>query len=253
MNELLTIDNLHVTVEEGKKEILSGLNLEIKENEFHVVMGPNGSGKSTLALTLMGHPRYRITHGRVLFMGEEIAPLTPDERGRRGIFLAFQQPEEVEGVRVKDYLNLLLTRVKGIEPHDAGNIIRATLRDVWFSEDILGRYINEGFSGGEKKRFEILQALLLKPKLLILDEPDSGVDIDSLSLISSKLRKMHGEGVAILLITHYGRILQHVDPRILHVHILREGRIVMSGQEELVERIEQEGFRKIFEECGCNE
>ncbi len=252
MNELLTIENLHVAVN-GNKEIISGLNLRIGESEFHVVMGPNGSGKSTLALTLMGHPRYRITHGRILFMGEEIASLTPNERGRRGIFMAFQQPKVVDGVRIKDYLTLLLTKVKGMDPLKTGKIIRKTLREVWFSEDILGRYINEGFSGGEKKRFEILQALLLKPKLLILDEPDSGVDIDSLSLISSKLRKMHGEGIAVLLITHYGRILQHVDPRILHVHILREGRIVMSGQEELVERIEQEGFRKIFEECGCNE
>ncbi len=251
MESLLKIENLRVAVE--NKEIINGLNLNVGRGEFHIVMGPNGSGKSTLALALMGHPKYEIKEGKIEFEGKEIVGLSPDERARRGIFMAFQHPEEIEGVKIIDYLRLLLEKVKGMEPLKAQEIIAKKAKELWFSPDMLHRYINVGFSGGERKRFEILQALLLEPKLLILDEPDSGVDVDSLSLISLKMREFHKRGMAILLITHYGRILQHIDPKIVHVHILKEGRIVLSGKEELVERIEKEGFKKVFEECGCNE
>ncbi|ADD08148.1 FeS assembly ATPase SufC [Aciduliprofundum boonei T469] len=248
---MLQIENLEVEVE--NKKIINSLNLSVGGGEFHVIMGPNGSGKSTLALTLMGHPNYKITNGKIEFDGKVINDIPVDERARMGIFLTFQHPEDIDGVKIIDYLRLLLEKVKGIEPAKALQIIPKKAKEVWFSADMLSRYINVGFSGGERKRFEILQALLIKPKLLILDEPDSGVDIDSLSLISHKIRELYEQGTSILLITHYGRILEHIDPKIVRVHIMKDGHIVMSGKEELVEKIEKEGFKKVFEECGCNE
>lgn len=156
-------------------------------------------------------------------------------------------------MKIIDYLSIVLEKLRGMDRAKALDFIAEKAKEVWFSRDMLSRGINAGFSGGERKRFELLQALLLRPKLLILDEPDSGVDVDSLSLISLKMRELHNEGTEILLITHYGRILQHIDPKIVNVHIIKDGRIVMSGREELVERIENTGFRKIFEECGCGE
>ncbi len=251
MTGLLRIENLTVDVEDT--EILRNLSLRVGRKEFHVVMGPNGSGKSTLALTIMGHPSYKIAGGHIYFDGKIIDTLAVDDRARMGIFLAFQAPEEIEGVRIIDYLRLLLEKVRGIAPLEADELILKHAKEVWFSDDILSRYINVGFSGGERKRFEILQVLLLKPRLLILDEPDSGVDIDSLSLVSHKIRELYEQGTSILLITHYGRILEHVDPSVVRVHILKEGSIVMDGGEELVREIEEKGFKKVFEECGCNE
>jgi Fe-S cluster assembly ATP-binding protein len=156
-------------------------------------------------------------------------------------------------VRIIDYLRLLLEKVRGIERIKTSELIESRAKEVWFTEEMLSRYINVGFSGGERKRFEILQALLLEPKLLILDEPDSGVDVDSLSLISHKIRELYENGTSILLITHYGRILEHIDRKAVRVHIVKDGRIVMEGGEELVSRIENEGFKKVFEECGCHE
>ncbi len=255
MNNILLIRNLHVAVENGnsKKEIIKGLNLEGHGGEIHLVMGPNGSGKSTLALSIMGHPRYGILDGEIKFENEKINHLSPDERAKRGIFLAFQHPEEVEGVRIIDYLRMLVEKVRKIDRKESYDFVVARAKEVWFREEDLNRYINVGFSGGERKRFEILQAMLLDPKLVILDEPDSGADVDSLSLISLKLREMRESGKGILLITHYGRILQHIEKKRIKVHIMRDGKIVMSGGEELVDRIEKEGFAKIFEECGCNE
>jgi Fe-S cluster assembly ATP-binding protein len=251
MGKLLHVDDLHVEVD--GKEIIRALSLTMDRGEFHIVMGPNGSGKSTLALTIMGHPRYRISRGKIEFEGEMINSVPVDERARKGIFMAFQHPEEIEGVKIMDYLSILLEKVRGMDRKEAREIILEKARDVWFTEEMLSRHINVGFSGGERKRFEILQALLLRPKLLILDEPDSGVDVDSLSLISLKMRELHNNGTAILLITHYGRILQHIDPRIVNVHIIKDGTIVLSGKEELVQRIENVGFKKVFEECGCSE
>jgi len=248
---MLDVENLRVEVED--REILKGLDLKIGKKEIHVVMGPNGSGKSTLALTLMGHPNYRIVGGEIEFEGKVVNDLPPDERARMGIFLAFQHPEDVDGVKIIDFLRLLLEKVKGMNPAESLSLITEKAKEVWFSTEMLSRYINVGFSGGERKRFEILQALLLKPKLMILDEPDSGVDIDSLSLISHKIRELYEGGTSVLLITHYGRILEHIEPSMVNVHIMKEGRIVMSGKEDMVKEIEEKGFKKVFEECGCNE
>ncbi len=249
--KLLKVESLGVAVED--KEIIRDMNFEMGKGEIHVIMGPNGSGKSTLALAIMGHPAYRITRGHICFEDKIIDSLPVDERARMGILMAFQAPEDIEGVRIIDYLTLLLEKVRGMKTLEAKELIFKKAREVWFSDDMLSRYINVGFSGGERKRFEILQALLLEPKLLILDEPDSGVDVDSLSLVSLKIRELYERGTSVMLITHYGRILEHIDPSTVKVHIIREGRIVMSGGEELVERIEKEGFKKVFEECGCNE
>ncbi|NJE42257.1 Fe-S cluster assembly ATPase SufC [Thermococcus sp. GR6] len=248
---MLNVENLKVAV--GGKEILKGVNISVGDGEFHVIMGPNGSGKSTLALTIAGHPRYEIFEGRIIFNGEDITDLPPDERAKRGIMLAFQHPEEVEGVRIMEFLQQVLAEVKGIDLAEAYDIIVEAAKGLWFKEEDLMRYVNVGFSGGERKRFEILQALLLEPKLLILDEPDSGVDVDSLSVISRKIEELHENGTAILLITHYGRILQHLDPSRFRVHVMKDGRIVLERGGEFVREIEEKGFQKIFEECGCDE
>ncbi len=248
---MLKVENLHVTVE--NREILKGVNLEVKPGEFHVVMGPNGSGKSTLALTIAGHPKYRVTKGRILLGEEDITALSPDGRAKRGVMLAFQNPHEVEGVRIIDFLQQVLVELKGMDPARAYDVIIEKARDLWFKEEDIYRYVNVGFSGGERKRLELLQALLMEPKILILDEPDSGVDVDSLSIISRKIDELHKNGTAILLITHYGRILQHLDPSSFMVHVMKNGRIVLERGGEFVEEIEQKGFQTIFEECGCDE
>ncbi|NJE10138.1 Fe-S cluster assembly ATPase SufC [Thermococcus sp. MAR1] len=245
---MLKVENLHVGVE--NKDILRGVNLSINEGEFHVVMGPNGSGKSTLALTVAGHPRYEIKTGRITFDGEDITELGPDERAKRGILLAFQVPPEVEGVKIIDFLQQVLVELKGIDPVEAYDLVVEKGKELWFSEKDLHRYLNVGFSGGERKRLELLQAVLIGPKLLILDEPDSGVDVDSLSVISRKIEELHKNGTAILLITHYGRILEHIDKENIKVHVMKDGRIVKTGSGELVERIDREGFGGIFEEVG---
>ncbi|WP_297419084.1 Fe-S cluster assembly ATPase SufC [Thermococcus sp.] len=246
---MLKVENLHVSVED--KEILKGVDLSVGQGEFHVVMGPNGSGKSTLSLTIAGHPKYNVTRGRILFEGEEIHGLEPDERAEKGILLAFQVPPEVEGVRIIEFLQQILVELKGADPAKAYDVVVEKAKELWFKEEDLHRYINVGFSGGERKRLELLQALLIEPKLLILDEPDSGVDVDSLSIISRKIEELHKNGTAILLITHYGRILEHLDREKLTVHVMKDGRIVKTGSGELVDRIDREGFAKIFEEVGA--
>jgi len=246
---MLKVENLRVNVE--NKEILKGVNLEVLPGEFHVIMGPNGSGKSTLALTVAGHPKYRVVGGRILFNGEDITNLSPDERARRGILLAFQVPPEVEGVKIIEFLQQVLVELKGMDPVEAYDLIVKKAEELWFKEEDLHRYVNVGFSGGERKRLELLQAVLIEPKLLILDEPDSGVDVDSLSIISRKIDELHKRGTAVLLITHYGRILEHLDRDDLKVHVMKDGRIVKTGGGELVERIDREGFSEIFEEVGA--
>ncbi len=245
---MLKVENLHVSVED--KTILRGVDLTVNPGEFHVVMGPNGSGKSTLALTIAGHPKYRVSGGSIFFDGEDITGLGPDERAKRGIMLAFQHPHEVEGVRIMEFLQQVLAEVRGMDPVEAYDMIVEKAKELWFKEEDLHRYVNVGFSGGERKRLELLQALLIEPKLLILDEPDSGVDVDSLSVISRKIEELHQKGTAILLITHYGRILGHLDREKLRVHVMKDGRIVKTGSGELVDRIESEGFGRIFEEVG---
>jgi len=243
---MLKVENLHVSVE--GKPILKGLTLAVNSGEFHVIMGPNGSGKSTLALTIAGHPKYSVEGGRILFDDEDITALGPHERARRGIMLAFQHPPEVEGVRIIEFLQQVLVETKGVDPVEAYDMIIKKAEELWFKEEDLHRHLNVGFSGGERKRLEILQALLIEPKLLILDEPDSGVDVDSLSVISRKIEELHQRGTAVLLITHYGRILGHLDREKLRAHVMKDGRIVKTGSGELVDRIENEGFGKIFEE-----
>ncbi|BAA30490.1 Fe-S cluster assembly ATPase SufC [Pyrococcus horikoshii] len=241
---MLKIVDLHV--EAGGREILKGVNLTVNEGEFHVIMGPNGSGKSTLALTLAGHPNYKVTKGGIFFEDKEITNLTPDERAKMGILLAFQVPPEIQGVRIIDFLTQTLSEIKNLDASEAYNIIIEKAKELWFREDDLRRYINVGFSGGERKRLELLQALLLEPKLLILDEPDSGVDVDSLSVISRKIEELHKKGVSIILITHYGRIFGHIDKEKLKVNIMRDGKIVMRGGSELISMIEEKGFKAIF-------
>ncbi|CAB49678.1 Fe-S cluster assembly ATPase SufC [Pyrococcus abyssi] len=241
---MLKIEDLHVEVE--GREILRGINLAVNDGEFHVIMGPNGSGKSTLALTIAGHPKYKVTKGKIIFNGEDITSSSPDERARKGILLAFQVPPEIEGVRILDFLIQVLTEIKGMKPEEAYDVVLNKAKELWFDDKDMRRFVNVGFSGGERKRLELLQALLLEPKLLLLDEPDSGVDVDSLSVISRKIEELHNRGVSIILITHYGRIFGHIDKEKLKVHVMKDGKIVKSGGSEIIDMIEREGFKAIF-------
>ncbi|MDI3474822.1 MAG: Fe-S cluster assembly ATP-binding protein [Thermococcaceae archaeon] len=240
---MLKVENLHVSVSD--KEILHGVSLNLEKGELHVVMGPNGSGKSTLALTIAGHPKYTVTEGRILFEGEDITEAKPEERAKKGIFLSFQHPVEVEGVKVINFLQRVLKNLRGIDEVEAYDMIFKAVEELGLDESILTRFLNVGFSGGERKKLEMLQAYLVRPKLLILDEPDSGVDVDSLKVIASIINRLHEEGTSILLITHYGRILEYLKPN--RVHVLKEGRLVKSGGVELVRIIEEKGFAAVEE------
>ncbi|PVU69771.1 Fe-S cluster assembly ATPase SufC [Sulfolobales archaeon SCGC AB-777_K20] len=240
----LVVENLHVEVE--GKEVLKGVNLEVNRGEVHVLMGPNGSGKTTLSLALMGHPKYKITKGRILLEGEDITGLEPHERARKGIFLAFQNPIEISGVRLSTLLALEANRVFGssIKPEETLSVIRDVAKRVGLSESLLNRNVFEGFSGGEKKRTEIAQMLLLKPKIAILDEPDSGVDVDGLKIIADNISKLLQENnTGFLIITHYRRILEYVKST--KVHVMYKGKIVVSGGEELSAKIDREGYESV--------
>lgn len=240
----LVVENLHVEVE--GKEVLKGVNLEVNRGEVHVLMGPNGSGKTTLSLALMGHPKYKITKGRILLEGEDITGLEPYERARKGLFLAFQNPIEISGVRLSTLLTLEANRVFGssIKTEETLSVIRDVAKRVGLSESLLNRSVFEGFSGGEKKRTEIAQMLLLKPKIAILDEPDSGVDVDGLKIIADNISKLLQENSAgFLIITHYRRILEYVKPT--KVHVMYKGKIVVSGGEELSTKIDREGYESV--------
>ncbi|MDP2948129.1 MAG: Fe-S cluster assembly ATPase SufC [Chloroflexota bacterium] len=245
---LFAIEDLHVSVE--GKEILKGVNLRVNRGEVHALMGPNGSGKSTLANTLMGDPRFQVTQGRVLLKGEDILSLPADERARRGMFLAFQYPLEIPGVRVRHFLRMAVKATKGDEP--SVTEFRKRLFDKMailemdraFSE----RYVNEGFSGGEKKRNEILQLAMLEPEMAILDETDSGLDIDALRIVASGINKLVGPHMGMLLITHYQRILNYIEPHF--VHVLFDGRIVRSGGKELAQELEAKGYDWIAQEAA---
>jgi Fe-S cluster assembly ATP-binding protein len=240
---LLEIDDLHVTVEGN--EILRGVSLVVPASELHALMGPNGSGKSTLAATLLGNPAYEVTSGQILFKGEDLTRLPTDERAARGLFLGFQHPEEIPGVTVLNFLRQAMSARKGIEDYSVLEVRVALLdwakrlgMDTRFSE----RYLNEGFSGGEKKRNEILQMAMMEPDLAVLDETDSGLDIDALGVVARGIEEVRSARpeLGILLITHYRRILEHLTPDA--VHILLGGRIVESGGRELADRLEGEGF-----------
>jgi Fe-S cluster assembly ATP-binding protein len=242
---MLEIKNLHARIAEGR-EILKGVTLSVKAGEVHAIMGPNGSGKSTLASVLAGKPGYEVTQGQALYDGKDLLALKPDERAREGIFLAFQYPVEIPGVNNMYFLRAALNAVRkqrGEAELDAGQFlkaVRAKLKLLEIDEDLLQRGVNAGFSGGEKKRNEIFQMAMLEPRLAILDETDSGLDIDALQLVANGINKLRAPGRAILVITHYQRLLNFVVPD--RVHVLSGGRIVKSGGKDLALELEKSGY-----------
>ena len=242
---ILEIKDLHATVEtpEGTKEILKGVDLTIKAGETHAIMGPNGSGKSTLAYAIAGHPKYEITGGEVLLDGEDVLEMSVDERARAGLFLAMQYPVEVPGVTVSNFLRTAKTAVDGEAPALRTWVkdMKGAMADLRMDPAFAERNVNEGFSGGEKKRHEILQMQLLKPGIAILDETDSGLDVDALRIVSEGVnRAKENTDVGIMLITHYTRILQYVKPDFVHVFV--DGKVADQGGPELAERLESEGY-----------
>jgi Fe-S cluster assembly ATP-binding protein len=244
------IDGLKATVE--GKEILKGLSLTIKGGEVHAIMGPNGTGKSTLASTIMGHPKYEVTDGSISLNGEDVLEMAVDERARAGLFLAMQYPSEITGVTNADFLRSAINARRG-EGNEISLIkfirqMEAKMKELEMNPEFMHRYLNEGFSGGEKKRNEILQMLLLDPSLVILDEIDSGLDIDALRIVATGVNAMRSEERGFLIITHYQRLLNYIKPDF--VHVMMQGRIVKSGGPELAERLENEGYDWIKEELG---
>lgn len=241
-NKLLVIKNLHASIDD--KPILNGLDLELGYGEIHALMGPNGSGKSTLSNIIMGHPSYEVTEGEIWFKGQDILEMDVDERSRSGLFLAFQYPMAIPGVTVSKFLKRATeARLSEGEKFNASSFLKEVRENMKFLEmekNFINRYLNEGFSGGEKKRMEILQMLMLKPTLSILDETDSGLDIDALKVVSKGVNKMVGSDFTALIITHYQRILDYIEPQF--VHILYRGRIVTSGGPDLVHKLEKEGY-----------
>ena len=248
----LEIRNLHVRA--GEQEILKGLSLTVGKGEIHALMGPNGSGKSTLANVVMGHPNLEVTEGQILFKGEDITEADTDERARMGLFMAFQYPVAVPGVTVTKYLRTVINahrESRGEEPISLKEF-RTTVQDAMKLTEVprqfSSRYLNEGFSGGEKKRMEILQLALQRPEMAILDETDSGLDIDALRVVANGVNAVKGDDMGVLIITHYQRILHYVQPDA--VHILYDGRIVTSGAKELADELEDKGYDWVRQEFG---
>jgi len=248
---LLEIRDLHVAVD--GKPILKGVNLTIHRGEIHALMGRNGSGKSTLAATLMGHPRYEVTRGEVLFEGQNVLEMEVDERARAGIFLAFQYPVAIPGVSVANFLRSALKSLHGEEmsAREFRNALKAEFKALHMPDGFASRYVNEGFSGGEKKRLEIVQMGMIKPKLAILDETDSGLDIDGVRIVSENVNRIAIEDTGVLVITHYQRILRYIRPHFVHVMV--GGRVVRSGDESLAHELEQRGYDWILQEVGAEE
>lgn len=242
----LEIRNLHVSVENA--EILKGVDLAVKPGEIHALMGPNGTGKSTLAKALMGHPGYVITEGEILLGGEDISEMDPDERSRNGLFLAFQYPVAIPGVSVANFLRMAINAHrrehdpddKGISVPEFRTLLKEKMDLLEINHEFAGRYLNDGFSGGEKKRAEILQLATLEPKIAILDETDSGLDIDALKIVSNGVNALAGDKLGVLIITHYQRILNYIKPDF--VHIMLDGKIVESGGAELAKQLEELGY-----------
>ncbi|MBN1202666.1 MAG: Fe-S cluster assembly ATPase SufC [Anaerolineae bacterium] len=256
MGAALEIRNLHVSVED--QPILQGVNLIVRQGEIHALMGPNGSGKSTLANTLMGHPAYDVTAGQIIFDGMDLLDLETDERSRLGLFMAFQYPVAIPGVTVANFLrNAINARMKDDDPDSKGIPIPAFRKMMIDKMDLLrmdhsfgGRYLNDGFSGGEKKRAEILQMAMLEPRIAIMDETDSGLDIDALRIVAEGVNRLSGPDLGVLVITHYQRILNYIKPQF--VHIMLDGQIVESGGDDLALRLEEQGYDWVRERQNGN-
>lgn len=248
---MLKVEDLAVSSD--GEEILHDLNFEAEEGRLYVIMGPNGSGKSTFSKTLAGHPDYADYDGSIKLKGQEISGLTPGERLEKGLMLGFQHPPKIEGVEIEGFLDMMLENQE--DSGDQANrkeAIRSAAEAVDFTEKELSRGINDGFSGGERKRLELLQARLASPDYLVLDEPDSGIDVDSLDLIVEQINYLHERGTAIILITHYGDTLSDLNLDEAEVHLFKGGKIVTSGDGSLANEVEERGFNEIYEECGCN-
>ncbi|MBR2566349.1 MAG: Fe-S cluster assembly ATPase SufC [Paenibacillus sp.] len=253
MTTNFVIEGLKATIE--GKEILKGINLEMKGGEIHAIMGPNGTGKSTLASALMGHPKYEVTDGTVTLDGEDVLDMAVDERARAGLFLAMQYPSEIAGVTNSDFLRSAINARRG-EGNEISLIkfirqMEGKMKELEMNPEFAHRYLNEGFSGGEKKRNEILQMMLLDPKIVVLDEIDSGLDIDALKIVADGVNAMKSEDRGFLIITHYQRLLNYITPD--YVHVMMQGRIVKSGGPELAQRLEAEGYEWIKTELGITD
>jgi Fe-S cluster assembly ATP-binding protein len=245
---MLKIENLRAEID--GQEIVKGLDLEVGKGEIHAIMGPNGSGKSTLSNVLMGHPRYEVTGGSITFQGEDVLEMEADERAKLGMFLAFQYPSEVPGVSVANFLRTAVNSVREEElsPMEMFRLIQDKMRVMQMDPKFAERYLNEGFSGGEKKRNEILQMLMLEPKLAIMDETDSGLDIDALQVVAKGVNELRGPEFSAVIITHYQRILRYIEPD--HVHVMLDGRLVTSGGKELALDLEDKGYEWVRQEFG---
>ncbi|MCO4635681.1 FeS assembly ATPase SufC [Streptococcus infantarius subsp. infantarius] len=247
---VLEIKDLHVSIED--KEILKGVNLTLKTGEIAAIMGPNGTGKSTLSAAIMGNPNYEVTQGEILLDGENILALEVDERARLGLFLAMQYPSEIPGITNAEFIRAAMNAGKEddekISVMDFITKLDEKMEFLGMKEEMAERYLNEGFSGGEKKRNEILQLLMLEPKFALLDEIDSGLDIDALKVVSKGINAMRGNDFGAMIITHYQRLLNYITPDV--VHIMMDGRVVLTGGAELAARLEKEGYAKIAEELG---
>ena len=249
---LLKITNLHAEIAEDGTEILKGLNLELNAGQIHAIMGPNGSGKSTLSKVISGHPAYEVTDGEILFKGESVLDMEPDERARAGIFLAFQYPVEIPGVSVANFMRTALNAKRGeeVDIFDFQEELEGRMGMLEMDPAFATRSVNDGFSGGEKKRNEILQLAMLEPQLAVMDETDSGLDIDALKIVTGGINKIKAErqDMAVLLITHYQRMLNYITPDVVHVMV--EGRIIRSGGAELALELEERGYDWVREEAG---
>lgn len=251
---MLEIQDLHVQINETKTEVIKGLNLTIPDGEVHVIMGPNGTGKSTLSQTIMGSPKYQITQGTITFNGQLINNLPTDERARLGLFIGMQYPTEISGIKNVDFIHAAMNAVR--DPNHPVSVLtfmhrlEKVMQFLDIDESYTDRYLNEGFSGGEKKRNEILQMMMIQPHLAILDEIDSGLDIDALKVVSKGINQMRDNHFSSLVITHYNRILKYVKPDV--VHVMMGGRVVTSGDYHLAEKLEAHGYAQLRDQLGLD-
>lgn len=240
MKELLKVENLHVSA--GDTEILKGINLKVNKGEVHVIMGSNGSGKSTLMNAIMANPVYDITYGKIFFEGEDITDLSTDKIAKKGVFMSFQSPDAISGVRLRDFLKQAKEEVTGAKPSILGfnKELKSEMEDLKLSEEYANRYVNVGFSGGERKKSEILQLKMLNPKLAMLDETDSGLDVDAVRIVSDGIKDYIDEDKAVIVVTHHNELLENID--VDYVHVLKDGQIKHTSDASLMEKIEKEGY-----------